>query len=416
MPPGNANQELQLQYLYGLRMIKQGWTAEQKAQLAEVLGRAAKWRGGAQFINFVGQFFDAVADLYTTDEEKQILYAKAPDFAPLTADEITEAQARQAAAGRGGRGGGAQGGRGATPQAALATRTAGRVVSRQEMFEETVYQPQQVLDVAAGQKVFEASCASCHRFGSVGNDHGVAGLNLTELEAARLEACAARGGLLPQPCGADGAGDDRDLDDRRPQGRRRRGERERAVSLASDGGGHDRGRRQEPGEEPPADQDVDHARRRWPRPSTAPGSGTSRRSWPRRRRPVAAPSGSRRALNSSISCTVSCMIFDAADTIAPAALLDRIGRGDAPIVLDVPSAAEFAAGHVPGAVNVPFTRILAGSDDLRVEKSASVLVYCGHGPRAWFAGTFLRRRGYARVTYLRGHMAAWRRAGLREER
>ena len=72
-----------------------------------------------------------------------------------------------------------QGGRGATPQAALATRTAGRVVSRQEMFEETVYQPQQVLDVAAGQKVFEASCASCHRFGSVGNDHGVAGLNLT---------------------------------------------------------------------------------------------------------------------------------------------------------------------------------------------------------------------------------------------
>jgi putative heme-binding domain-containing protein len=47
------------------------------------------------------------------------------------------------------------------------------------MFEETVYQPQQVLDVAAGQKVFEASCASCHRVGSLGNDHGVAGLNLT---------------------------------------------------------------------------------------------------------------------------------------------------------------------------------------------------------------------------------------------
>jgi rhodanese-related sulfurtransferase len=68
------------------------------------------------------------------------------------------------------------------------------------------------------------------------------------------------------------------------------------------------------------------------------------------------------------------MIFDAADTIAPAALLDRIGRGEAPIVLDVRSAAEFAAGHVPGAVNVPFTRILTGSDDLRVEKPATVVV------------------------------------------
>ena len=110
------------------------------------------------------------------------------------------------------------------------------------------------------------------------------------------------------------------------------------------------------------------------------------------------------------------MIFDAADTIAPAALLDRIGRGDAPVILDVRWPAEFAAGHVPGAVNVPFTRILAGSDDLRVEKSASVVVYCGHGPRAWLAATFMRRRGYAHVTCLRGHMAAWRRAGLREER
>jgi putative heme-binding domain-containing protein len=47
------------------------------------------------------------------------------------------------------------------------------------MFEETVYQPQQVLDEAAGRKVFEGSCASCHRFGAIGTDHGVAGLNLS---------------------------------------------------------------------------------------------------------------------------------------------------------------------------------------------------------------------------------------------
>ena len=47
------------------------------------------------------------------------------------------------------------------------------------MFEETVYQPQQVLDVDAGRKAFEANCASCHKFGSVGTDHGVAGLNLS---------------------------------------------------------------------------------------------------------------------------------------------------------------------------------------------------------------------------------------------
>jgi putative heme-binding domain-containing protein len=168
VPSGNENQQLQLHYLYALRMIKQGWTADDKAKLADLLGRAAKWRGGAQFINFVGQYFDSLNDLFATDAEKQLLYEKAPDFAPLTPQEIAEIQARQAA-GRGG-------GRGNAP---LAARTAGRVLSRQEMFEETVYQPQQVLDANAGRKVFETNCASCHRFGAVGDDHGVSGLNLS---------------------------------------------------------------------------------------------------------------------------------------------------------------------------------------------------------------------------------------------
>ena len=104
------------------------------------------------------------------------------------------------------------------------------------------------------------------------------------------------------------------------------------------------------------------------------------------------------------------------DRIAPGALLERIDRGDAPLVLDVRSPEEFAEGHVPGAVNVPFTRMVAGSHDPGAEKSAVVVVYCGHGPRAWLAGSALRRRGYTRVTYMRGHMAAWRRAGLREDR
>ena len=104
------------------------------------------------------------------------------------------------------------------------------------------------------------------------------------------------------------------------------------------------------------------------------------------------------------------------EAISPAALLDRISRGEALPVIDVRSRAEFVAGHVPGAVNVPFTRVLAGSEGVAAPKSQTLVVYCGHGPRAWLAGEVLRWRGFERVTYLRGHMAAWRRAGLREER
>ena len=102
--------------------------------------------------------------------------------------------------------------------------------------------------------------------------------------------------------------------------------------------------------------------------------------------------------------------------ISPAALLDRIGRGEAPAIVDVRSPGEFAGGHVPGAVNIPFASVLAQPDLVPAPTSEPVVVYCGHGPRAWLAGKALRRRGYARVIYMRGHMAAWRRAGLREER
>jgi putative heme-binding domain-containing protein len=171
VPKGDENQPLQLHYLYALRVVKDGWTAEQKLQLADILGRTAKWRGGAQFATFIGNIFDEFSGLYATDEEKQALAQRAPEFSPLTPAELEEIKNRLAQGGRGG-------GRG-NPANPLAARRAGRVVSRQEMLEEAVYQPQQQLDAAGGQQLFEKNCASCHRFGSLGNDAGVPALDLT---------------------------------------------------------------------------------------------------------------------------------------------------------------------------------------------------------------------------------------------
>ena len=44
-----------------------------------------------------------------------------------------------------------------------------------------------------------------------------------------------------------------------------------------------------------------------------------------------------------------------------------------------------------------------------------VVVYCGHGPRAYAAGAALWLSGFRRVVYLKGHMSKWRQAGLRED-
>jgi rhodanese-related sulfurtransferase len=103
-------------------------------------------------------------------------------------------------------------------------------------------------------------------------------------------------------------------------------------------------------------------------------------------------------------------------SIAPADLLARIDRQERPAILDVRTATEFAAGHVPGAVNIPFHQLAARAAEVRVPGTDEVIVYCGHGPRAWIAAAALRRAGFQGIVYLRGHWAAWRRARLRTER
>jgi rhodanese-related sulfurtransferase len=104
-----------------------------------------------------------------------------------------------------------------------------------------------------------------------------------------------------------------------------------------------------------------------------------------------------------------------AGRITAKALVMRIESGAAPPILDVRSRGEFARGHVPGARHVPFWRVSRQIDELSIPRDSELVVYCGHGPRAAIAGRALRRRGFTRITYLEGHFAGWRHAGLREE-
>jgi rhodanese-related sulfurtransferase len=46
-----------------------------------------------------------------------------------------------------------------------------------------------------------------------------------------------------------------------------------------------------------------------------------------------------------------------APSISAAELHDRRTSGEAPVVIDVRTPAEYAAGHVPGAVNIPFEEV-----------------------------------------------------------
>lgn len=90
-------------------------------------------------------------------------------------------------------------------------------------------------------------------------------------------------------------------------------------------------------------------------------------------------------------------------------LLRRVRRGA--VVWDVRPAAEFEAGHVPGAMSVPPDEVRRRVDD--VPANAEVVAYC-RGPFCVFADDAvraLRGRGHAAVR-LEGGFPDWRRAGL----
>jgi rhodanese-related sulfurtransferase len=88
------------------------------------------------------------------------------------------------------------------------------------------------------------------------------------------------------------------------------------------------------------------------------------------------------------------------------ALVERLDDGaKAPYVLDVRTADEYVAGHVPGAVNIPHDQIAARLAE--VPKDRDVVLYCRSGRRAALAGEALADNGYARLEHLQGDMLAW---------
>ena len=93
-------------------------------------------------------------------------------------------------------------------------------------------------------------------------------------------------------------------------------------------------------------------------------------------------------------------------------LLVALATGTAPRVLDVRTTREFAAGHVPGAIHVPYHQLWLRRTDLPADKTNPMVIYCSHGPRAGMAKLQRWTLGYQDVRYLEGQMSGWTERGL----
>jgi phage shock protein E len=68
------------------------------------------------------------------------------------------------------------------------------------------------------------------------------------------------------------------------------------------------------------------------------------------------------------------------------------------VLVDVRSPAEFASGHVQGAVNLPLDRLASDALTVLPDKSVLLVLYCISGARSEMAAQWLRQAGYTQVT------------------
>jgi rhodanese-related sulfurtransferase len=93
-------------------------------------------------------------------------------------------------------------------------------------------------------------------------------------------------------------------------------------------------------------------------------------------------------------------------------LLAQIQKGQAPLIIDVRSSNEYQTSHVPGAIHIPFWTAFTTDKLDNYKKTEPVVLYCEHGPRAGIAKLAISLSGFENISYLAGHMTAWKKAGL----
>ena len=95
-------------------------------------------------------------------------------------------------------------------------------------------------------------------------------------------------------------------------------------------------------------------------------------------------------------------------SIEPKTLGARIAWADQSlVVLDVRTPEEFAAGHLPGAINIPHTELASRVAELEGSRDNDIVVYCRSGTRAATALGVLEKSGFKRLFHLEGDYTRW---------
>ncbi len=107
---------------------------------------------------------------------------------------------------------------------------------------------------------------------------------------------------------------------------------------------------------------------------------------------------------------LACTQGDGGSALQPDRFEERLATPTAQLI-DVRTPAEFAQGHLPGAVNLDWTGGVLSAKLGELDKTTPVLLYCASGRRSAEAAAHLRSKGFTDVADLAGGIHAWSDAG-----
>ena len=93
--------------------------------------------------------------------------------------------------------------------------------------------------------------------------------------------------------------------------------------------------------------------------------------------------------------------------IATQDLVSLVNQEEA-VVLDVRPKEEFSEGHIVGAINIPYDKLDDRYPELNRYKEKAMVVVCKMGSHSGAAGLLLKKRGFEKVSRLRGGIMEWR--------
>ncbi|MGG1554418.1 rhodanese-like domain-containing protein [Paenibacillus ferrarius] len=94
------------------------------------------------------------------------------------------------------------------------------------------------------------------------------------------------------------------------------------------------------------------------------------------------------------------------DNLSSEQLQERLAGKTGSVLIDVREPNEVKQGYIPGAVNIPLSRLKTRYAEIPQDRP--VVLYCRSGMRSKQAARILSKNGYKQLSHLRGGLLAWR--------